>query len=66
MSRSLVDGFYWSDFRNQKNESQSDIDKYQRIVKWAVRARGHNPGVFDALTEWILDDSEWTDDSCGE
>ena len=66
MSRSLVDGFYWSDFRNQKNESQSDIDKYQRIVKWAVRARGHNPGVFDALTEWILDDSEWTEDKLAE
>lgn len=66
MSRSLIDEFYWSDFKNQKDELLSDIDKYQRIVNWAVKARGHNPGVFDALTEWILDDSEWTDDKLAE
>lgn len=66
MSRSLVDEFYWNDFRNHKNEMQSDIDKYQMIVNWAVRAREHNPNVFDALTEWILDDSEWTDDKLAE
>ncbi|WP_161496610.1 helix-turn-helix transcriptional regulator [Clostridium thermosuccinogenes] len=66
MSRSLVDEFYWSDFINQKDELLSDIDKYQRIVNWAIEARVHNPNVFDALTEWILDDSEWTDDKLVE
>jgi AraC-like DNA-binding protein len=62
LSRSFIDEFYWNDFKNSKEEMLSDIDKYQRIVNWAIKARGHNPNVFDALTEWILDDSEWTDD----
>jgi len=66
MSRSFIDEFYWNDFKNQKDELLSDIDKYKRIVNWAVKARGHNPNVFDALTEWILDDSEWTDDKLAE
>jgi AraC-like DNA-binding protein len=66
MSRSFIDEFYWNDFKNQKDELLSDIDKYQRIVNWAVKAREHNPNVFDALTEWILDDSEWTDDKLAE
>jgi AraC-like DNA-binding protein len=66
MSRSFIDEFYWNDFKNQKDELPSDIGKYQRIVNWAVKARGHNPNVFDALTEWILDDSEWTDNKLAE
>ncbi|MGE5633069.1 MAG: helix-turn-helix transcriptional regulator [Caulobacteraceae bacterium] len=66
MSRSFIDEFYWNDFKNQKDELLSDINKYQRIVNWAIKARGHNPNVFDALTEWILDDSEWTDDKLAE
>lgn len=40
--------------------------KYSRIVSWARRARGQNPGVFDALTEWVLDDSEWSDEKLAE
>jgi AraC-like DNA-binding protein len=66
MSRSLIDEFYWNDFKNQKDELLSDLNKYQRIVNWGIKARGHNPNVFDALTEWILDDSEWTDDKLVE
>jgi len=66
MPRSLIDEFYWNDFKNQKDELLSDIDKYKRIVNWAIKARVHNPNVFDALTEWILDDSEWTDDKIAE
>ncbi len=66
ISRSFIDEFYWNDFKNQKDELLSDTNKYQRIVNWAVKARGHNPNVFDALTEWILDDSEWTDDKLAE
>jgi AraC-like DNA-binding protein len=66
LSRSFIDDFYWSDFKNLKDELLSDTEKYQRIVNWAVKARGHNPNVFDALTEWILDDSEWTADKTVE
>lgn len=37
-------------------------EKYQRIVRWAEKARRQNPDVFDTLTEWILDDSQWCAD----
>lgn len=66
MSRKLIDEFYWKDFEKQKDELLSDNDKYQRIISWAVKARGQNPNVFDALTEWILDDSQWTDEKLVE
>jgi len=66
MSQKLIDDFYWNDLEMQKGEVWTDAEKYQRIVRWAAKARGHNPNVFDALTEWILDDSEWTDDKLAE
>ena len=66
MSRKLIDEFYWSDIEEQNGEKLTDVEKYQRIVSWAGKARGQNPGVFDALTEWVLDDSEWSDDKLTE
>ena len=59
----LVD---WSDIDGQQGEELAAADKYKKIIDWAVKARGKNPGVFDALTEWILDDSQWTDDKLAE
>jgi hypothetical protein len=66
MSRSFIDEFYWSDFKNQKDEALSHTEKHQRLVNWAIKAREHNPNAFDNLTEWILDDSEWTEDKLKE
>lgn len=62
MSRKLIDEFYWYDLEMRKDEVLSEVDKYNRVVNWAVKARGQNPNIFDALSEWILDDSEWTAD----
>ena len=62
----LVDGFYWNDIEKQSYEALNDAEKYQELVKWAEKARGQNPGAFDALTEWILDDSEWSEDKLVE
>ncbi|MDR1218893.1 MAG: hypothetical protein LBK73_04710 [Treponema sp.] len=45
---------------------QTAADKYKRVVDWAAKARGQNPDVFDALTEWVLDDSEWSEDKLSE
>ena len=53
----------------QKGESGakiSDAEKYKWLINWAGQARGRNPGVFDALTEWMLDDSEWGEDKLAE
>ncbi len=66
MSRKLIDEFYWCDIKGQKGEVLSDAEKYKKIVRWAAKARGQNPGVFDALTEWVLDDSQWSDDKLAE
>lgn len=59
MAHRLIDEFYWRDCAPWR-EGLTDAEKYQETISWARRARGKNPGVFDALTEWILDDSEWT------
>ena len=66
MSHNLIDEFYWSDIEEQKGEKLSDVDKYKNIVSWASKARGQNPSVFDALTKWVLDDSEWSDEKLAE
>ncbi|MHB1456610.1 MAG: helix-turn-helix transcriptional regulator [Armatimonadota bacterium] len=66
MTRNLIDEFYWSDIEEQKSEKLSDEEKYQRIIIWAGKARGQNPNAFDALTEWVLDDSQWSDEKLAE
>lgn len=63
MSHQLIDAFYWSDI---EGGTGTDADKYKRIVEWAAKARGQNPGVFDALTEWMLDDTQWSDETLTE
>lgn len=66
MSRKLIDEFYWRDAEENESEKQSTAEQYNRIVNWALNARGQNPGVFDALTEWVLDDSQWGDEKLAE
>ena len=66
MSHNLIDEFYWNDIEEQKGEKLSDEERYQRIVSWAGKARGQNPNAFDALTEWVLDDSQWSDETLVE
>ena len=59
MSRKLIDDFLLLDLDNIKGKEKQQA--YQNLVNWAGQARSRNPGVFDALTEWILDDTKWTD-----
>ncbi len=69
MSHKLIDEFHlvdWSDIDGEKDEKLTNAEKYNRIVGWARKARGQNPDVFDALTEWILDDSQWSDEKLAE
>lgn len=69
MSRKLSENFLlvdWSEIDEQKNKKPTSTETYNRLIGWAQRARGQNPGVFDALTEWILDDSEWSGDKLAE
>lgn len=62
MSRKLIDEFCWNDIKEQNSEELTTAEKYKKIVSWAGKARGQNPNVFDDLTCWILDDSEWIDE----
>lgn len=66
MSRKLIDEFYWNDIEGLKDEKLTAAEKYKGIVSWAAKARGQNPNVFDALTEWVLDDSQWSDEKLAE
>ena len=66
MSRRLIDGFHWRDIDGEKGAQLTDAEKYSRIIDWAKKARGQNPNVFDALTEWIRDDAEWTEEKLAE
>lgn len=61
-----VDEFCWSHIAGKNCKGLTDAGKYQEIVSWAGKARGKNPGVFDALTEWLLDDFEWSEDKLTE
>ncbi len=56
----MLNNFYWSDINWQAE--QSPAEKYQQFIRWAMNARGQNPNAFDQVTEWILDDDEWTSD----
>lgn len=58
MSFKLLEEFYWREAEDSNGE-RSDVEKYNQIVSWAAQARRVNPSVFDALTEWLLDDSKW-------
>lgn len=60
----MLNNFYWSDIDWQAE--QSPAEKYQQFIRWAGNARGKNPNAFDQITEWILDDSEWTTDKLAE
>ena len=69
MSHTLADEFYrvdWGGLSGAKAAKLTDAEKYDRIVGWARAAREQNPGVFDKLTEWILDEAQWGDDRLAE
>ena len=61
-----IDEFCWSNLDGQMVKELTDAEKYQEIIRWADTARGKNPLVFDALTEWLLDDFEWSEDKLNE
>ena len=69
MSFKKIDEFHfvdWNEIDDHNSKKPSEADKYKMLVEWAREARRRNPSLFDALTEWILDDSEWIDDKLAE
>ena len=69
MSFNIINEFHfadWNSIGSQQDEELTATEKYNRIVSWAGAARGQNPNVFDKLTEWVLNDSEWSDAKLAE
>ena len=69
MTHKLIDAFHWidwDDIEKQNSAEQTSTEKYAMIVAWSRRARGQNPDAFDALTEWVLDNSQWNDEKLAE
>ena len=62
MLHKFSDEFCWMNFNTKNAETLSDNEKYQLVIDWASKARGQNPNVFDSVSEWLLDDNEWTED----
>jgi len=67
MAWNLTNDFHpvdWNEI-NEQNELPA-VEKYKMIVNWAGMARATNPSVFDSLSEWILTDSELTEEKLVE
>lgn len=65
MTHGFAGEFYlidWDEIDGEDDEHLTDEDKYSRVIVWAGEARRRNPLVFDAVTEWIRDDSQWRDE----
>lgn len=62
----FIDEFCWNTIDDNIAEALSDTEKYQMVIDWSHTARGQNPAVFDSLTDWILDDSQWTEEKLAE
>ncbi len=68
MPFNLVNEFHFADWDNIASQGGelTAAEKYNQIVQWAREARGQNPAIFDKLTEWLLDDAEWSDNKLAE
>lgn len=68
MSRKIIDEFLLLDLNSieRQKDEKPNAEAYKKLVSWAGEARGRNPDVFDTLTEWVLDDSKWSDECLDE
>lgn len=79
MSRELIDDFLLLDPSSLEGMGAGEAanqaagpaaaqaaETYRRLASWARQARGVNPGVFDALTGWLQDDANWTEDTLAD
>lgn len=64
MDKTLMNNFYWAECKAQ--DALTAEEQYQQLVSWAGTARCHNPNAFDAVTEWMLNDAEWTPEKLAE
>lgn len=56
--KKLTADFCWENGAWQ-DRSLTDEEKYRKMGEWALRARGANPLAFDAVSAWLLEDTQW-------
>lgn len=66
MAHRLIEQFHWLDGNARLTSTLSDQERYQQLIDWAHRARSRNPLAFDNLTDWLMDDAEWTGEQLAE
>lgn len=66
MSDKLVKEFAWYNIKELSTDNLAAEEKYKLVTDLAGKARGVNPNVFDSVTEWILDDSQWSEEKLAE
>lgn len=69
MARKFIDDILlidWNEIEGAESEKPTSTETYNRIIDWARKAIGRNSGVFDAIAEWVLDDSQWSDEKLAE
>lgn len=59
----LVD---WNEIEGKKKEGRTSGEIYSKLIDWSYKAKKQNEKVFDRLSQWILDDSEWIKDKLPE
>ena len=66
MTMKYLDEFVFIYPENDSSKQLSAEERYRLLTQQAVKARCQNPTTFDMVTEWILDDNEWTEDKLKE
>ena len=66
MPQRFLDRFCWNDAFDREYDALPAQEQYQRLVRWALKARGANPLAFDELTGWLLDDGAWPPERLAE
>lgn len=68
MSRRFSDDIHFIDWNeiDGQNEKTTSAEIYNRLIRWASKAREKNYEVFDKLSAWLLDDSEWSNNKLAE
>lgn len=66
--KNLQDRFCWYEPQNDRENSKElgPKERYQHIVDWAGQARGTNPDAFDAVTTWLLEAEQWSEEELAE
>jgi len=53
----------WNEMDERPSQGITTAERYKNLIQWANDAKQKNPLVFNAITEWLLNDSHWVTDA---